>query len=121
MYIQTYIYIYTYTYIYICIYKFKYIHIGDDQHLKALLPHPKAAIFLSDYNKNYTKLAEHLNYLSHNETAYMEYRVWRKTFSFEKNSKNNALLKNSWYCNVCKWAYDNRKLRKMGKMAYCKD
>jgi predicted Zn-ribbon and HTH transcriptional regulator len=50
----------------------------------------------------------------------MEHKAWRKTFSFEKQ-KNNALLKTSWYCKVCKWAYDNKKVKKMGKMARCPD
>jgi predicted Zn-ribbon and HTH transcriptional regulator len=94
--------------------------IGDGKHLKALIPDPKSVIFIADYNKNYTKLAEYLNYLSYNETAYLEYRVWRKTFSYEKNSRTNTLLNTSWYCKVCDWAYNNRKLKKNEKMAHCK-
>jgi len=96
------------------------VYLGDKIHLKALIPHQKSVIFIADYDKNYTKLAEYLNYLSYNETAYSEYRVWRKTFSNEKNIRNNALLNTSWYCNVCKWTYDNRKLKKNKKMAHCK-
>jgi hypothetical protein len=96
------------------------IYLGDKIHLQALIPHQKSVIFIADYDKNYTKLAEYLNYLSYNETAYSEYRVWRKTFSNEENIRNNVLLNTSWYCNVCKWTHDNRKLKKNKRMAHCK-
>lgn len=95
---------------------FKYL--GDEQHLKALIPHPKSVIFVADYDQNYTKLANYLNYLSHNETAYQEYRVWRKTYSYEKNIENNNLLNTSWHCKICQWAYEKKKIKK--KMAHCK-
>jgi Glycosyltransferase family 10 (fucosyltransferase) C-term len=83
------------------------VYLGDASHLKALLPHPKAAIFVADFNNNYTQLAEYLTYLSNNETAYESHREWRKTFTYEGNIKNNPLLQSSWYCDVCRWAIKN--------------
>jgi hypothetical protein len=87
------------------------IYLGDAEHLRALLPHPKAAIFIADYNGDYKKLANYLNYLSNNETAYEEHREWRKDFTYEKNIKNKILLQDSWYCNVCKWGAKNSNLQ----------
>lgn len=100
---------YVNVYIYLCIGTVP-IYLGDAEHLRALLPHPKAAIFIADYNNDYKKLADYLNYLSTNETAYEEHREWRKDFTYEKNIKNKPLLQNSWYCNVCRWSLSNSKL-----------
>jgi hypothetical protein len=50
------------------------VYLGDAEHLRTLLPHPKAAIFIADYKGDYKKLADYLNYLSNNETAYEEHR-----------------------------------------------
>ena len=83
------------------------VYLGDAAHLKALLPHPKAAIFIADYNGNYTQLAKYLTYLSNNETAYESHREWRRNFTYESNIKDKPLLQTSWYCNVCRWAADN--------------
>jgi Glycosyltransferase family 10 (fucosyltransferase) C-term len=83
------------------------VYLGDASHLKALLPHPKAAIFVADFNNNYTLLAEYLTYLSNNETAYESHREWRKNFTYEGNIKNKPLLQTSWYCDVCRWAIAN--------------
>ena len=83
------------------------VYLGDAAHLKALLPHPKAAIFIADYNGNYTQLAEYLTYLSNNETAYESHREWRRNFTYESNIKDKPLLQTTWYCNVCRWAADN--------------
>jgi Glycosyltransferase family 10 (fucosyltransferase) C-term len=80
------------------------VYLGDARHLNALLPHPKAAIFVADFNNNYTQLADYLTYLSNNETAYESHREWRKDFSYEDNIKNKPLLQSSWYCDVCRWA-----------------
>jgi hypothetical protein len=52
------------------------VYLGDATHLKALLPHPKAAIFVADYKGDYKALANYLNYLSNNESAYEEHRAW---------------------------------------------
>ena len=83
------------------------VYLGDAAHLKALLPHPKAAIFIADYNGNYAQLAKYLTYLSNNETAYESHREWRRNFTYESNIKDKPLLQTSWYCNVCRWAADN--------------
>jgi hypothetical protein len=80
------------------------VYLGDSVHLKALLPHPKAAIFVDDYGDNYTALADYLKYLSSNETAYEEHRAWRKTFTYETNIAHKPLMQQSWYCRVCQWA-----------------
>jgi Glycosyltransferase family 10 (fucosyltransferase) C-term len=83
------------------------VYLGDARHLKALLPHPKAAIFVADFNYNYTQLADYLTYLSNNETAYESHREWRKTYTYEGNIKSNPLLQSSWYCDVCRWTLEN--------------
>ena len=57
------------------------VYWGDADHLRALLPDPKAAIFVSDYKGNMQKLADYLTYLSTNETAYEVHRNWRKSFN----------------------------------------
>ena len=93
------------------------MYLGDAAHLKALLPHPKAAIFVADYNGSYSQLAEYLTYLSTNEEAYESHREWRKNFTYEGNIKNKPQLQSSWYCDVCRWAaktpqlYQTRKER----------
>jgi Glycosyltransferase family 10 (fucosyltransferase) C-term len=81
------------------------VYLGDAKHLKALLPHPKAAIFVADF-PNITALAQYLTYLTTNETAYEEHRAWRKGFTYAENVKNNPLLQHSWTCKVCKWAVE---------------
>ena len=63
------------------------IYLGDAPQFKSLLPHPKAAIFIADYNDNMTALVEYLKYLTTNETAYEEHRNWRHTFSYERNTR----------------------------------
>ena len=62
------------------------IYLGDAIHLKRLLPHPKAAIFVADYNGNITTLTKYLSFLSNNETAYEEHRVWWNNFSLESHT-----------------------------------
>lgn len=79
------------------------IYLGDAQHLKSLLPHPKAAIFVADY-ENLTMLTDYLKYLLTNETAYEEHHAWRKDFSYENNLKGKPLMLRSWQCRVCEWA-----------------
>jgi hypothetical protein len=80
------------------------VYLGDAEHLKTLLPHPKAAIFVADFHGDYAKLVEYLLYLTRNETAYEEHRAWRHTFSYVANVANKPLLKDSWFCRVCQWA-----------------
>jgi hypothetical protein len=104
-----YIYIYIYTYIYMCIYIYIYIgtvpvYLGDTIQLKILLPHSKSAIFVSDFNNDYKKLAKYLLYLSNNSTAYEEYRNWRKFFIYDNYIKSKPILAESWYCRICQWA-----------------
>lgn len=85
---------------------------GDADHLRALLPDPKAAIFVSDYKGNMQKLADYLTYLSTNETAYEVHRNWRKSFNSLKNRMENPLLREIWECRVCNWALEVTRRRK---------
>jgi len=80
------------------------VYLGDAGHLKTLLPHRDAAIFLADFNHNTSALVEYLNFLAQNETAYERHREWRRTFSYAKNLHGRPLLEKSWYCRVCEWA-----------------
>lgn len=80
------------------------IYLGDATHLKTLLPHRDAAIFIADFNNNFTALVEYLNFVSQNESAYERHRSWRQNFSYEKNLQGRTLLEKSWYCRVCEWA-----------------
>ena len=87
------------------------VYLGDAAHLKKLLPHPKAAIFIADYNGDMQALANYLNYLTRNETAYEEHRAWRRNFSYAENIKDKPLLQKPWECRVCEWAVANVHLR----------
>eukprot|EP01039_Chlorochromonas_danica_P006314 gene6314-6963_t len=79
------------------------IYLGDPNQLKALLPHPKAAIFVADYPDR-ASLVQYLQLLVENETAYEEHRAWRKDFSYSTNLIGKPLLEKNWYCRVCQWA-----------------
>eukprot|EP01031_Cornospumella_fuschlensis_P037806 gene37806-45928_t len=79
------------------------VYLGDPNTLKQLLPHPKAAICVQDYPDR-ASLVKYLNYLMQNETAYEEHRAWRKTFNYDDNIRHKALMNESWYCKICKWA-----------------
>ena len=87
------------------------VYLGDAAHLKKLLPHPKAAIFIADYNGDMQALANYLTYLTRNETAYEEHRAWRRNFSYAENIKDKPLLQKPWECRVCEWAVANVHLR----------
>ena len=87
------------------------IYLGDAKHLKRLLPHPRAAIFLDDFGGDAKKLVEYLNMLAQNETAYEEHRVWRKDGAhtledFLRRNQHLDFLHNSWACRVCQWAFE---------------
>jgi hypothetical protein len=79
------------------------VYLGDATHLKSLLPHPKAAIFVADY-PDLESLVKYLQYLTSNETAYEEHRKWRNSFSYENYVKNKPLMETSWFCHICQWA-----------------
>jgi hypothetical protein len=79
------------------------VFLGDSKHLKALIPHPKAVIFVDDFH-SITELSNYLKYLLSNETAYEEHREWRKHFSYEKNVAGKKWLEKSWQCQICEWA-----------------
>lgn len=91
------------------------IYLGDAKHLKMILPHPKAAIFLDDFGGDVVKLAAYLKMLTNNETAYEEHRAWRVkgqyTLSgFLRRNADVPLLGNSWACRVCQWTRDAAQL-----------
>lgn len=86
------------------------VYLGDATHLKSLLPHPKAAIFVADF-PSIEALTKYLLFLTTNETAYEEHREWRKTYSQSRHLQNSSpLLKSPWYCRVCQWALETSKL-----------
>lgn len=58
------------------------VYLGDSTHLKSLLPHPNAAIFVYDYNNNYESLANYLKYLMKNQSAYEEHRCVYSTLIY---------------------------------------
>jgi hypothetical protein len=65
------------------------------------LPHPKSAIFTSDF-KTVNDLADHLVYLSGNETAYNEYLEW-KTLPYSDNFQALVDYENE-YTPFCRMA-----------------
>lgn len=82
------------------------VYLGDAAHLKSLLPHPKAAIFVADFPDT-SSLAKYLLHLSENETAYEIHRQWRRESGADgkmKIMKSSPLLATSWPCRVCQWA-----------------
>ena len=81
------------------------IYMGDTKMLKSLLPHPKAAIFLSDFNFNFTAIVQYLLYLQSNESAYEEHRSWRQSYTVEGLVADKPLMQNTWYCHLCNWAF----------------
>eukprot|EP01041_Mallomonas_annulata_P009440 gene9441-19612_t len=83
------------------------VYLGDATHCKRLLPHPKAAIFLEDFNNDVLQLATYLKYLTKNETAYEEHRSWHRSFNEEKHRSRDLLLHESWSCRICEWALDS--------------
>ena len=83
------------------------VYLGDSKHLKRLLPHPKAAIFVDDYH-DINGLADYLKYLISNQTAYFEHRhAWRINFSLPKYVVSHPILSSSWHCQVCQWAMNS--------------
>ena len=79
------------------------VYLGDGKHLKTLLPDPKSVIFVEDF-ANISQLAQYLQSLLTNETAYELHRSWRKDFSYERNIAGKPLLERSWQCRICHWA-----------------
>lgn len=76
------------------------VYLGDSVGCRKILPHPKAAIFVDDF-ETIDKLAEYLQYLSGNKTAYEEHRAWRHDFN---PLTQPSIFDISWPCAVCQWA-----------------
>ena len=87
------------------------VYLGDTETCRKLLPHPKAAIFLDDFN-GVSKLADYLLYLTRNATAYDEHRAWRN--GFDANNQSN-LFSMSWPCAVCHWALKTQRIKESHK------
>jgi len=75
---------------------------------RKFIPHPKAAIFVDDF-EDISTLTAYLNYLSHNQSAYEEHRQWRYTFNTSLQSSSQS--SSSWQCNICEYAWNNRHIR----------
>lgn len=90
------------------------VYYGDDDLVRQLLPDPKAAIFWSDFDRNASKLASYLKYLSRNETAYELHRQWRHTpdgFNFKEwYVKHKQIL--NWRCRICNYASTHPQTRR---------
>ncbi len=80
------------------------IYLGDHEHLRALLPHHRSAIFVHDFQGNISKLVGFLNDLATNETAYEEYRIWRPSFKTNEHLMSKTMLQKSLQCRICEWA-----------------
>ena len=96
------------------------VYIGPSEDFKVILPHPKAVIFVADFLYNTSALAEYLNYLSTNETAYEEHRLWRHNFSREVYNLNKPeLVTRSWHCRVCDWATKTKPIASLHDTLNC--
>ena len=80
------------------------VYLGDAVHLRRLLPHPKAAIFVADFRGNVSSLAAYLRHLIANRTAYQAHHAWRLNFSRDAFLRQHPVLSASWHCQVCQWA-----------------
>lgn len=91
------------------------VYLGDAEHFKTLIPHPKAVIFVSDF-PDLSALIQYLRYLLSNETAYEEHRVWHKDFNQTREAflQSHPLLRTSWQCRVCEWAAEQYRAKQKG-------
>jgi len=74
---------------------------------------PKSVIFMEDY-KSMDDLADYLDYLDKNDTAYLEYFQWRKTDLSNVFSEN--VRDQRWFsigsCNLCSFIHENNEQEK---------
>lgn len=89
------------------------VYLGDAATCKQLLPDPKAAIFLQDFN-NMNDFILYLKMLMKNEQVYEKHRMWRRNFNFTTYTSNHPLLKESWPCSICNWAYNKALKQRQG-------
>ena len=68
----------------------------------------KSVIFIEDY-KSMEDLADHLDYLDENDTAYLEYFQWRKTDLSKTPTKsvNNQMWLSVPACSLCTAIHEN--------------
>ncbi|CAG8497782.1 19578_t:CDS:1 [Cetraspora pellucida] len=68
---------------------------------RSYLPHPKSAIYIEDF-PDVEALANHLKYLTTNETAYLEYHQWRTMKFSDKFEEKAYMSMRNLECNMCK-------------------
>lgn len=78
------------------------VYLGAED-CRKLLPHPKAAIFVSDFGGDPARLAQYLTYLMKNHSAYDEHRQWRVGYNF---SVPLPWQSKTWPCRICEWAVE---------------
>jgi len=85
------------------------IYLGSSLTAKQYFPE-KSMIYVSDFATT-KDLADHLIYLSNNETAYNEYLAWRKQpipdFLKEKIALGLTSRTPKRFCDVCKFLHEN--------------
>ncbi|RYH20533.1 hypothetical protein EON65_23155 [archaeon] len=82
------------------------IYLGSTTDCKKLMPHPRAAIYVSDY-PDIRSLASYMQSLMHNEAMYEQHRQWRRRrndVEGEGGVGGNEMVTKSWPCRVCEWA-----------------
>lgn len=78
------------------------VYLGPTDDCKKMLPDPKAAIFLDDFNDDVQKLGTYLTYLASNESAYEEHRAWRR--HTKSSVPLPVMITQPWPCRICSWA-----------------
>ncbi|CAG8727303.1 27353_t:CDS:1 [Dentiscutata erythropus] len=69
--------------------------------VRSYLPHPKSAILIEDF-PDIEALANYLKYLAKNETAYLEYHMWKTIKFSDEFEKKSYLSLRTMECNICK-------------------
>jgi hypothetical protein len=84
------------------------VYLGASTDCKKLIPHPKAVIFVDDFDFDMDRLGKYLLYLISNETAYEEHRIWREDFQNQLSNNKGFIAmgenQKSWPCRICQWA-----------------
>eukprot|EP01031_Cornospumella_fuschlensis_P025617 gene25617-30937_t len=78
------------------------IYLGSTPDCKKLMPHPKAAVYVSDF-PDMRALAGYMQSLMDNEALYEQHRQWRRQH-VGSIVQGSDLVTKSWPCRVCEWA-----------------
>lgn len=81
------------------------VYLGSKWDCQALMPSSHSVIYVADFDHDMMRVGKYLQYLSDNETAYEEYRDWRKGFTGIVHSR---LVTESWPCRICNWAAEKQ-------------